>query len=191
MKRASFAEFLSKVFGPPVLIPVLLVWLTFTTGTPFTLSSLLLLILLLLLCWLLPVAFFAFSLKKGWIDDIDSSKREQRLATYTLGGIGWTAGLILSSFLAQSLFIRYYLILYLLILFLVLITFVWKISVHAGLNTISYLLLNQVYSWRFWWLIFIPVLVMWSRFEKKKHTFWQLVAGASLATLIWLIFKPF
>lgn len=144
--------------------------------------------ILLFLCWLLPVLFFAFSLKLGWIDDIDATKREQRLATYSLGGAGWLIGLWVSRLMINDQFWRYYVGILTLILALVIVTFFWKISVHAGTIVFFYLLINYFYGGYLFWLLPIPLLVMWSRWYQKNHNGGQLLAGAGLAILVFLLF---
>jgi len=182
--KAKLAHFFSKFFGPPVILPLMLVFLfletrAFEAGVNFFYLG-----ILLVLCWLSPVLFFAFSLKKGWIDDIDATKKEQRYATYSLGGLGWFLGLGVSWLMNNEQFFRYYALVLILILLLVAVTFFWKISVHAATVVFFYLLINYFYHWSFFWLLPFPVLVMWSRWYQKNHTTWQLVGGTMAAVII-------
>jgi len=182
--QSKIANFFSKFFGPPITLPAMLVFLFWQTKAFEVGGNFVYLGILLVLCWLLPVLFFAFSLKKGWIDDIDATKKEQRYATYSLGGLGWLLGLWVSRLMVNSQFWRYYLGVLILILVLVLVTFFWKISVHAATVVFFYLLINYFYHWSFFWLLPVPVLVMWSRWYQKNHTTWQLVGGTMAAVII-------
>lgn len=188
LNRQKASHFLSKFFGPPVLLPLMLIFLFWQTQAFTVVGNWLILGFLLILCWLLPVVFFMFSLKLGWIDDIDATKRQQRYATYTLGGLGWLGGLGLTKLMTGTNFSHYYLALLVLILVLVIVTFVWKISIHAGTTVFFYLLINHFCHFQLWFLFPIPLLVMWARFEGKHHNLSQLTGGTLAAILIFVLF---
>lgn len=189
--KQTLAHFFSKFFGPPVMLPAILVFLFWQTRAFSVFINWGFLVTILVLCWLTPVLFFAFSLRRGWVDDIDATERAQRYATYSLGGLGWILGLGVSRLMVNDQFWRYYAGVLTLILALVIVTFFWKVSVHAGTVTFFYLLINYFFGWFFFWLVPIPILVMWSRWHQKKHTWGQLLGGSVLAIFIFLIFTLF
>ena len=63
-----------------------------------------------------------------------------------------------------------------------LITVVWKISIHAGVNAAALAFFNHYFGWQnYWWLALVLVAVLWARVEINKHTWAQVTAGAVLA----------
>jgi membrane-associated phospholipid phosphatase len=59
-----------------------------------------------------------------------------------------------------------------------LITLVWKISLHAGVNAVLFTAINIFYGWKYLWLYAILGLVMWARVYQRHHTWAQVVVGA-------------
>jgi membrane-associated phospholipid phosphatase len=67
-----------------------------------------------------------------------------------------------------------------------LITFVWKISLHAGVLSAAATFAIYVFgsSWMWMWGLLLPV--SWARVVMKKHTLAQVVAGIVLAPVLLL-----
>jgi hypothetical protein len=62
------------------------------------------------------------------------------------------------------------------------VTLFWKISVHGGVNGALVAFFNHFYGWdRYWWLVLVLFVVLWSRVVIKKHTWAQVIAAAALS----------
>ena len=180
------AEAVSRITGPPSELPVIILLIIYAADLT-KVQTLKLAPSLLFLCWLLPVFYFAYNLKRGAISDLDAKNRKERIPTYTLTLIGWTMGLFLAKLWGNTAFFDLFLTFYFLIFTLVITTYFYKISIHAALNTALFLFVNLYWGWRFWWLFPIVPTAIWARLYKKNHDLGQLVlgtlAGAFIITL--------
>lgn len=66
----------------------------------------------------------------------------------------------------------------------IMITYFWKISLHAAMTTFFIIMIIYMYGWQFWPLVFFIPLVGWSRVVLKRHTVWQYIAGCTLAIVV-------
>lgn len=151
-----------------------------------------------LLGWLLllgPGIFYAIYI---WIKerriDFDISDREDRIVPLLCS----TFGAVIGSFLISSrlddprlLLISYVLVSMLILL--TLITFFWKISLHAATSTAAIMLLILFQGFIYSWLLLIVPLIWWARLTLKQHTPAQLAAGTmtglSVTVIAWLLFQ--
>ncbi len=192
------AEAISRILGPPVELPVIILILLYAAG--LTIAQILKLTpALLFFCWLLPVFYFAYSLKRGAISDLDARNRKERIPAYTLTLIGWTIGLVLAKIWGNSLFLHFYFSFYFLIFTLVITTYFYKISIHAALNIALFLFFNLYpvgqmssgvyWNFQFWWFFPIVPAALWARWYKKNHDLKQLTLGILVGALV--IFASF
>lgn len=184
------AETISRLLGPPVELPVIVLILLYA-GNLTTTQVLKLAPSLLFLCWLLPVFYFAYSLKRGAISDLDAQNRKERIPTYTLTLIGWTIGLVLAKLWGNTLFLHLYFSFFFLIFTSVVTTYFYKISIHAALNTALFLFINLHWNWQFWGFLFLIPLAIWARWYKKNHDLRQLALGTlvGVAVIALSVFK--
>jgi hypothetical protein len=179
------AEVISRLTGPPTEIPLL----TIISFYPYLIgkeggSFAVLLLPFLIIGWLLPISFFILALRRGWVGDLDATNRRERLVPYAVAVLCWSFLMVSAwAFLPWDL-TRSFLGFYLLIFIIWLVTFFYKISVHAAVNTLLYWQVNSFFSWSLWWLFPLVLLVCWSRWVRKKHTVWQLVLGAAVAIIV-------
>lgn len=133
----------------------------------------------------LPLAYILIGLRRGWVSDLELSKREERprfilvsfssdlmgLLILGLGGaprLVWLLALIYAS-LGMTMFT---------------ISNYWKISLHmVGVSGFSTLLI-AMFGWGAWWALLSLPLVAWARLQRRKHTPAQLIAGALGGALI-------
>ncbi len=133
----------------------------------------------------LPLAYILIGMRRGWVSDLELSRREERprfilvsvssdiLALVLLGVAGaprpvWLLALIYAC-LGVTMFT---------------ISSFWKISLHmvgvAGFST----LLVFIFGPGLWWTFLSLPLVAWARLQRKKHTPGQLLAGTVGGVLI-------
>lgn len=140
----------------------------------------------------LPIMTFWFGLKKGKIEDIDLSRREQRTPYILIIIFYWLLGLILTwAFSGPKLIFAIVAIALIIALVVLIINLYWKISNHALAITVVSLYINQLYDWQHvWFFVFVPV-VAWARWVQKKHSAAQLAGGVGLGIVAWLLLVNF
>ena len=133
----------------------------------------------------LPLAYILVGLRRGWVSDLELSKREERprfifislssdllaLLVLWLGGAPhmiWVLALIYAC-LGITMFT---------------ISNFWKISLHMVSVSGFATLLVYVFGPIAWWTFLSLPLVAWARYYRKKHTPAQLLAGAILGATI-------
>ncbi len=127
----------------------------------------------------IPLAYILISIRRGWVSDLELSKREQRprfilvsfssdllgLLILCVGGAPhqiWVLALIYASLGLIMFTISNY----------------WKISLHmVGVSGFSVLLM-AIFGPGAWWTLLSLPLVAWARLRRRKHDIWQLLAGA-------------
>ena len=133
----------------------------------------------------IPLAYILIGMRKGWVSDLELSRREERprfIAVsvssdlLALGVLWWGAAPPLVWALAAvyaALGVTMFTI-----------SNFWKISLHmvtvGGFATLLIFVFGPVA----WWTLLSWPLVAWARLRRKKHTPAQLVAGALLGALI-------
>ncbi len=183
------AGFLSTVFNPLYLAPFAVFagalkvsksvgWAFVWGGICVTLST------------VLPLVDLLVRMKLGTVSDFHVSKKEERTAPM-LFNIGYlTAGALLLSLLgAPKELIAFEVGALLIIVVALVVTFWWKISLHAiGLVEIYVMLMLIFYGWSFvfynlYFLVLI-IAVCWARIYLKKHTLGQVIAGSAAGAAI-------
>jgi len=184
-KNASnLAWVVSRVFDPVIEIPLLL-----ATVAIYALTNGLrirFLIFLLIVDALLPALYMFWGLATKRISDWDMTKRKERSGVYFFTIFCHLFGVVLAFFLGKILLAKILFIFWSLAVVFALITIVWKISIHAGVNAAALAFFNHYFGWQnYWWLSLVLVAVLWARVEIKKHTWTQVTAGAVLA-IVWV-----
>lgn len=191
------ANFLSRAFNPIyVAVPAILaasLEVSDTVAQAFLWWG-----ICIMLSTVLPFVDLVIRLKLGKVSDFHVTKKEERTVPM-LFNIGYlTVGAVILWLLGapkeivaievSSLFM---------IAVALVVTFRWKISLHAiGLVEIYVLLLLVFRSWSFvLWTLFIPALIVavcWARVYLRKHTVPQVLvgsaAGAAIPVLTFLAF---
>jgi len=179
------AEYISRLSGPPSEIPLILIFL-FLKGGRCLISGWL--FVFLLVGWVIPVVFFIYGLRRGWIKDLDATDRHDRYLAYGLTALCYAGLYLLARAYLGGVFLELFTPFCVLLIIIFFITLFYKISVHAAINAAFYLLLNQTASWFWWWLFPLVLLVCWSRWKKKRHTVPQLILGMLVPLIIFALF---
>ncbi len=183
MKR-KLAWAVSRVFDPVVEIPILLagsVYYALSNGLRWRF-----LVMLLVVDAVLPALYMVYGLMKGKIKDWDITKREERMGLYFFTIFAHLFGVVAAYAVGKTDLFEILLVFWTMAVVFAVVTLFWKISVHAGTNAAVVAFFNHYYGWdRFWWLVLVLIVVLWSRVEIKKHTWAQVLVGATLA-LVWV-----
>lgn len=180
MSKSTLAKFIS-VASDPFIEGVLLFVVLFIFKSE---APLWLLPLLLFFSAVLPVIFLTYGMRVGLITDWETTDRSQRHGLNIVCLLGIVLDLALIFLFGNGFLLRLFLIFVVLMTFYTLITFFWKISGHLTANTAFVLVVNLLFGWHFWWLIFLLPLVGWARIVRKKHDLWQVFGGILLSSVI-------
>ena len=170
------ARWISIFFDSSILsLPIFLAFGYVSSGT----SGLLWAILMLFIVSGIPLAYLLIGRKRGWISDMELSRREERprfilisLSSDLLAlGILWVAN---GPHLLSVLIMTYLC----LATVMFTISIFWKISMHmAGVGGFATALVFVFGAPALWAFLSLP-LVAWARLHRRKHTPAQLAAGA-------------
>ncbi len=182
MNRDSFARWVSIFFDSSVLSLWIFPWIGWRAGGW---SGVFWAVVALLMLTGLPLAYILVGLRRGWVSDMELTRREERprfifvsLASDILAlGVLWWGGAPRMVWALAAVYAALGITMFTISNF-------WKISLHmvsvSGFATLLAFAIGPQASWTFVWL---PV-VAWARWHRKKHTPAQLVAGAVLGVAI-------
>jgi len=190
--RHKLAFLISRIFELPNLFLVSTFLLFQTTDKSLDQIWIWLLLTMLFLV-ISPITYYLYAREKGFISDLDMTRREERTGFYIVAIISsillltfaiiWNSPTVLK-FFALAILINY--------LFFATVNLYWKISLHTGFVTVGCVILT-LFLGKIWALTFLLVIIVgWSRYVLQKHTFWQLVGGSLASGMItYIIFKLF
>ncbi len=182
MNRDSFARWVSIFFDSSILSVWIFPWIGWRAGGW---SGVCWAVVALLMLTGLPLVYILVGLRRGWVSDMELTRREERprfifvsLASDILAlGVLWWGGAPRMVWALAAVYAALGITMFTISNF-------WKISLHmvsvSGFATLLAFALGPQASWTFVWL---PV-VAWARWHRKKHTPAQLVAGAVLGVAI-------
>ena len=180
--RKGLARVVSRVFDPVWEIPIaifLAIMFAVKEGLRGRFLG-----LILFIDAVVPSIFFLTMLYHKQISNWDIDKRGQRLPLYIFTLVCHLGGLWLAHELGKSDLTAVLLVFYLVGIVFVGVTFLWKISIHAGVNAVLFTAINVFYGGRYWYLYLLLFLVMWARVEERHHTWRQVGGGAIVASVI-------
>ncbi len=182
-RTERIAETISLI-GQPIFLPIpvfaLLCLLTDGAGEYLKIFGISLLFVVILPTFIT----YYFSIKQGRRDG-DIPDRTKRYPPMIIGTISYAIGAAVLYAVDAPRLITVLMLCYSIVTFVMLIiTFYWKISIHA----VGVVGPTMALSYAFWpWgLLFILILppIVWSRYVLKKHTPAQLAAGAIVGFII-------
>lgn len=178
--EVKLAWLVSRVFDPVIEIPLLLsvsVWIALTNGLRWRF-----LIFLIVVDAFLPFLYMMWGLKTKRISDWDISKKEERNGLHRVALVCHLFGAVAAYAIGKIFLFKILLMFWSLAVIFAFITFFWKISIHAGVNAALVAFFNHFYGWdKYWWLVLVLLLVMWSRVRIKKHDWMQGLMGTAIA----------
>lgn len=135
----------------------------------------------------IPLAYLLIGIQRGWVSDMELSKREERprfiLVSLSSDLLAW---LVLHLFGGPHLLTVIVLTYFCLAIVMFSISSFWKISMHlAGVGGFSTALVFVFGAPALWAFLSLP-LVAWARLHRRKHDIPQLIAGALAGTLVTL-----
>jgi hypothetical protein len=176
------ARWISVLFDSSVLsLPIFLVLGYVSAQT----LGLLWAILMLLIVTGIPLAYLLIGRKRGWVSDMELSRRDER-PRFILVSLSSDVFALAALWLGNGPHLLRLIVLTYFCLAIVMfsISSFWKISMHmAGVGGFSTALVF-VFGAPALWAFLSLMLVAWARLYRRKHDIPQLVAGAVAGTLV-------
>ncbi len=182
MNRDSVARWVSIFFDSSILsvwiFPLIGWWAAGWSGVWWSLAALLMLTGL-------PLAYILVGLRRGWVSDMELTRREERprfifvslTSDFLALGVLWWGGAPGMVWALAAVYAALGITMFTISNF-------WKISLHmVSVSGFATLLVFVFGPGAFWAFLCLPV-VAWARLHRKKHTPAQLVAGAVLGAAI-------
>lgn len=187
MTNKTFAQIISRVFDPAVLgIVILLV--AIGRGSMTSTEMIAWIIAIIILNGLIPLLFLIYFTNQGYVfDDIleNEAVNRQRVRIYIVFlAIVVLEFLILVSTQQHQPLLAVFTGGLIAIGLGLIITYYWKISLHAALITFFVAMLICLYGPKLLPSVLLIILVFWSRLVLKRHNFSQLLAGFLLALIV-------
>ncbi len=186
-----FARYVSIILSPSVVsLPVLLLVALYHQRNLLTALGYTALTILFLSVG--PLLYIAIGVRKGYLSDMDVTRRSERLKPFLFGLSSATLGLVmLIATNAPRNLQNIMLVTIVCGLIFMIITLWWKISIHASSLSGAVTFVVMLYGTQTLPLFSLVILVGWSRVVLRRHTLGQVIAGsvlgAALTTAILLI----
>src|SRR3989344_395465 len=180
--KPRLAKLISRVFEPIIEIPLLITISTmvaYLNGYRWRFLA-----FLLVVDAVIPRLYFLYLLRSKRAQDWDITVREQRLPLFWLSVATHFMGVILAFWLNRQPLANILLSFWFLAVIFTIITQVYKISLHTGVNTTLVIFSLYLFGSRVWWLLALPVIVSWARIVYRKHTLAQVVFGGLVPAII-------
>jgi len=145
-------------------------------------------ILTLLIVTGIPLIYLLIGRKRGWVSDMELSRREERprfiLVSLSSDVLALTVLWLVNGPPLLRLIVLTY---FCLAIVMFAVSSFWKISMHmAGVGGFSTALVLVFGAPMLWAFLSLP-LVAWARLHRRKHTPTQLVAGAIAGALVTIL----
>ncbi len=141
------------------------------------------------LCFLfgtvVPYLYIWFLYKKKKINDMHISEKEDRIKPLVVACISYIIFFIILYVLEGPLFLKsIFAVIIVSTIILTIITYFWKICLHASGITIMVITFNILFGK--WMLLMIPLipLIGWARVRIKKHTVNQVILGTGITAIV-------
>jgi membrane-associated phospholipid phosphatase len=141
----------------------------------------------------IPIGFSLWQLETKKISDIHLAVHEQRKIPFTVSAVSSIIGVIILYCLKVPDKILVVAMIYTAnVIVTAIITWKWKISIHATFLVSSVLIIMFFWGAKFWPLFFLLIPVAWARIYRKRHTPMQILVGAVLSFIVtYLVFHYF
>lgn len=134
---------------------------------------------------LIPYFYILFLYRKREINDLHIPLKRNRIKPLAVSLASYAAGYLTLHFLKSPLFLKsIFAISITLNIIYIIITFYWKISLHASWIAFVVVTLNVLFG--SWMLLLLPLvpIVGWARIKIKRHTLNQVILGAAVASAV-------
>jgi len=185
--RTRLASLISNILNPFLMSLVAFILLAFKSRS--SVLSAVRWSLVLTTISLAPILLIAaYLVRKGKLDNLFRSVRQQRTELYLLAGAVTAVDYVILLFInAPRLLVAGMGVGLIGLMIFMCINFWWKISLHTAFATALAIVTGILYGWIAGVAAIPLVLVGWSRVELREHSVAQVIAGALFATVIGLV----
>ncbi|MHB8595865.1 MAG: phosphatase PAP2 family protein [Ktedonobacteraceae bacterium] len=179
--RVRCARYVSNILAPSTIsLPfVLLVSLYHSRSTT---SALLFACLTLFFLTLGPMVYILIGVRKGWLSDVDVSRRTERAGPFLFGITSVALGFVLLRYVNAPKNLETLLLITTISgVIMLIVTLWWKISIHASSLAGAATMLTVLYGAAMLPTFLLLILVSWSRVVLRRHTTAQVIAGSLLS----------
>jgi membrane-associated phospholipid phosphatase len=186
--NSQFARFISMILSPAVVALPFIVLMALPNNNQNIFLSVIITIFFLCIG---PMAYIIIGVISGKFTDVDVSIRSQRVGPFLFGIASTAIGyVILTITHGQKNLATILLLIAISGVVMMLITFWWKISMHASALSAAITALAFVYGFIVLPAYLLVVLVSWSRVKLHRHTISQVAAGSLVGiALSWILLK--
>ncbi len=179
--RVRCARYISNILAPSTIsLPfVLLVSLYHAQSTTL---ALLFACLTLFFLTLGPMIYILIGVRKGWLSDVDVSRRTERAGPFLFGITSVALGFVLLRYVNAPKNLETLLLITTISgVIMLIVTLWWKISIHASSMAGAATMLTLLYGAVMLPTFLLLILVSWSRVVLRRHTTAQVIAGSLLS----------
>jgi membrane-associated phospholipid phosphatase len=184
----QFARFISMILSPAVVALPFIVLMALPNNNQNIFLSVIITIFFLCIG---PMTYIIIGVISGKFTDVDVSIRSQRVGPFLFGIASTALGyVILNITHGQKNLATLLLLIAISGVVMMLITFWWKISMHASALSAAITALAFVYGFIVLPAYLLVILVSWSRVKLHRHTISQVAAGSLVGiALSWILLK--
>jgi membrane-associated phospholipid phosphatase len=182
--KLNLAKFISGLLSPFIIISAMLLFVlfyyygSFVKNLPNALISLFFTVVV-------PGITIVWLYKHKLIKDIHLNKRSERQIPLLMCIASAVSGLMFLVLIGSPKYLLAVSMMFILnCLAVFLITFFWKISIHAATYAAAATVVLFIDGSFWWFLYFGLILVGWARVYEKKHTLAQIIGGSVLAIIL-------
>lgn len=186
--KTKMANFISNLSNPGLLAVLILLAAVFKSKMPST-DTVVWVLAILILNTLIPGLIYLFFTTRGYVfDDSLQNKKVQRERLILF--LVFLILVVLELLVLIGTKNYYQPLLAVMVGGIItialgsLVTFFWKISVHAVMITFFVAMVILMVGWSYWPVALLIPLVMWSRLVLYRHNIWQLILGMIFSLII-------
>ena len=180
----KFATTISYIFdGSFISVPIFLIICLMVVDNKIEAMNWAL--LCLLFGTVVPYLYICFLYKKKEINDMHISEKENRIKPMVVSCISYIIWFIILYVLeAPKILKSIFAVIIVSTIILTIITFFWKICLHASVITFIVITFNILFESK-WMLLMVPLIpvIGWARVRIKKHTVNQVILGVGISTV--------
>ncbi len=186
-KRIRIARNMSNILAPATISLPFILLVAFYRAQD-KLSALIYACITLFFLSVGPLLYIIIGVRLGKLSDIDVSRRSQRVGPFIFGIVSVTVGWLVLSLMNGPRNLQTIMIITMFSgIIMMVITFWWKISMHASSLGGVATTLTVLYGAVMLPLFVLLVLVSWSRVTLRRHTIPQVIAGSFAGIVLSLI----
>ena len=180
----KISEWISWILNPFSISTIVFVILIFTSSILGLSLQIFILLIVIIFSNMIPLFYLFYLKNRGDIKELEIIQREKRINPLIWGITSHFLGYILLAFIQAPIIVTGLMFCYTTVsLFILIITFYWKISVHAAAVSVPLVALSFHFGEIIYPFYVLIIVVGTARIILKKHTILQVVGGTFLGLI--------